>query len=180
VAGIPFDPGAHGVLEHLMLWSGEWARRHEPGAASSEAESCPRGRQALERGGESPEGASGPRARWRIAQGGVRPSSEAEFTRRGTRSLSKAETRPRGTTAGRLVGHCGFFGLWAFPLWTATTQNVVLGFVACSFCVLLFFEKGFSPVIRGPLWLFPTHFAWKKTFSTNNHFMHEHEPPPVK
>jgi hypothetical protein len=59
----PFDPGAHGVPEHLMLWSGEWTRRHGPVAASNEAENRPRGRQPLERGGESPEGALGPRAR---------------------------------------------------------------------------------------------------------------------
>jgi hypothetical protein len=48
-----------------MLWSGEWAWRHEPGAASSEAEIRPRGRVALERGGDSPEGARSPRARRR-------------------------------------------------------------------------------------------------------------------
>jgi hypothetical protein len=39
-----------------MLWSGAGAWSHEPGAASSEAENRPRGRQALERGRESPEG----------------------------------------------------------------------------------------------------------------------------
>jgi hypothetical protein len=40
----PFDPGARGVPEHLMLWSGEWARRRESGAALSGAENRPRGR----------------------------------------------------------------------------------------------------------------------------------------
>jgi hypothetical protein len=84
----PFDPNARGMPEHLMLWSEEWARRHGPRAQgprarrrivrggatpSSETENCPRGCQALERGGESPEGALGPRARWRIARGGPWP-----------------------------------------------------------------------------------------------------------
>jgi hypothetical protein len=107
----PFDPGARGVPEHLMLWSEEWARRHEPGSASSEAENRPRRRQPLERGGESPEGALGARARRTVARGGVSPSSEAE-------------NRPRGIAGGRLVGCCGFFGPWAFPLWAATTGSV--------------------------------------------------------
>jgi hypothetical protein len=40
----PFDPGTRDMPEHLMLWSGEWMRRHEPGAASSEAENRPRWR----------------------------------------------------------------------------------------------------------------------------------------
>jgi hypothetical protein len=50
-----------------MLWSEEWVWRHEPGAASSEAEIHLRGRVALERGGDPPEGARSPRARWRLA-----------------------------------------------------------------------------------------------------------------
>jgi hypothetical protein len=70
----PFDSGARGVPEHLMLSSGEWARRHEFEAASSGAENRPRRRKTLERGGESPEGALGPRARWRIARGASRPA----------------------------------------------------------------------------------------------------------
>jgi hypothetical protein len=54
-----------------MLWSGEqeWCRGSK--AASSEAETHPRGCQALERGGDSPEGASSPRVRRRCARGGV-------------------------------------------------------------------------------------------------------------
>jgi hypothetical protein len=52
----PFDPGARSTPEHLMLWSGKWARHHEAGAASSEAE---------------------------IAQGGARTTSEAENRPRG-------------------------------------------------------------------------------------------------
>jgi hypothetical protein len=59
--GFAFDPGARGVPEHLMLWSGG------VGAGVT----CPG--QPPERGGESPEGALGPRARWRIARGVSRP-----------------------------------------------------------------------------------------------------------
>jgi hypothetical protein len=44
----PFDLGARGVLEHLMVWSEEWAWCHGPVAASSEMENRPRGRQPLE------------------------------------------------------------------------------------------------------------------------------------
>jgi hypothetical protein len=107
-----------------MLWSGEWVWHHGPRAASSEAETHPRGRQALERDGESPEGALDPRARRRIARGGARPSNETKFTRRGARSSSEVGTHPRGTAADHLVGCCGFFGSWAFPLWVATVRSV--------------------------------------------------------
>jgi hypothetical protein len=67
--GSPFDSGACGVPEHLMRRSVEPARRHESGAASSEAENRPRVRQPQERDGESLEGALGPGARRRIARG---------------------------------------------------------------------------------------------------------------
>jgi hypothetical protein len=64
----------------------------EPARASSEEESRPRRRPALERDGVSPEGASVPRARWTLTRGGrpalkrdrvspkggAQPSSEAE------------------------------------------------------------------------------------------------------
>jgi hypothetical protein len=103
------------------------------------------GRQALERGGDSPEGALGPRARRRFTRGGARPSSEAEFKWRGAWSSSEAETHPRGTATDRLVGRCGFFGPWAFPLWVATTRSVFLGFAPCSFAFYYFFEKGVFP-----------------------------------
>jgi hypothetical protein len=107
----------------------------------------------LERGGESPEGASGPRARRGITRGGVRPSSEAEFTRRGIRPLSEVENRPRGTATSGLVGRCGFFRQWAIPLWAATTWSMFLGFTTCLFVFYYFSKRGFSLVIRGPLWL---------------------------
>jgi hypothetical protein len=95
--GFAFDPDARSVSEHSMLRSGEWALRHgpvevdpcEPRARrspargctqpSSEAESHPRGRPALERGGVSPEGASSPRARQSFGVTAPGPSSEAEF-----------------------------------------------------------------------------------------------------
>jgi hypothetical protein len=66
----PFDSDTHGVQEHLMLWPEEWAWRHGPAAASSEAENHPRG-------------ALGPRARQTVARGSVNPSSKAENCSRG-------------------------------------------------------------------------------------------------
>jgi hypothetical protein len=50
---------------------------------SSEAESRPRGRPALERGGVSSEGASSPRARCSLVSTALCPSSETEFRPRG-------------------------------------------------------------------------------------------------
>jgi hypothetical protein len=47
--------------------------------ASSEAESHPRGRPALERGGNSPEGATNLRAMRELVSAPLCPSSEAEF-----------------------------------------------------------------------------------------------------
>jgi hypothetical protein len=50
--------------------------------ASSEAETCSRGRLALERGGTSSEAASSPRARRNFISAVLCPSSEAEFRSR--------------------------------------------------------------------------------------------------
>jgi hypothetical protein len=74
-----------------MLRSGERVRGGEPVRASGEAESHPRGRPALERGGNSPEGgpslerggnspegATSPRVRRNLTRGVDLPSSEAE------------------------------------------------------------------------------------------------------
>jgi hypothetical protein len=127
-----------------MLWSGKQVRHRKPEAASSEVETHLRARRALERGGESPEGAPDPRVRQRLARGGVRHSSEAE-------------THPRGTATIRMVGRYGFFGPSAFPLWAVTTRSVFFGVHSVFICFLLFLQKrGFSAVIRGPLWLSPT------------------------
>jgi hypothetical protein len=56
--------------------------------ASSEAESCPRGRPAVERGGVSPKG-------------GVQPSSEAEFLPRGRPALERGGVSPEGASSPR-------------------------------------------------------------------------------
>jgi hypothetical protein len=140
------DPGTRSAPEHLMVWSGEWVRRLEPGATSSEAELTPerasgprarrslhpRERQALERGGVSPEGASGPRARRSLRDVASGP--------RARRKLARGVPRPVGWWA--VVAS---LGRGPFHFWAATTRNMLLGFVACSFCVLLFFEKGVFP-----------------------------------
>jgi hypothetical protein len=64
--------------------------------ASSEAESCPRGRLALERGGVSPEGASSPLARRSLTEGASSPLARRSLTRGGVQPSSEAECRPRG------------------------------------------------------------------------------------
>jgi hypothetical protein len=87
-------------------------------------------------------------ARRRFAQGGVRPSSEAEAPWCSAWSSSEAEIRPRG--------RCGFLGREPFFASDCDHAERVLWFVSLFVCFLLFFERGFSPVIRGPLWLSPT------------------------
>jgi hypothetical protein len=44
-----------------------------------------------------------------------------------------------------LVGRCGFFGPWAFPLWAATTWGMFFRVRGVLIFVLLFFEKGVFP-----------------------------------
>jgi hypothetical protein len=82
---------------------------------SSKAESHPRGRPALERGGISPEGATSPRARRSLTRGGVQPSSEAEFYQCDAVSLERNGISPEGgwgwlfwwaVGAARSVGPC--------------------------------------------------------------------------
>jgi hypothetical protein len=92
------------VPDHLMLWSGEWARG-------------PRARGSLKRGRDLPEGLSSPQARRRFARGGVHPWSKVEIHPRGMEPSSAAklswydawpsgetEVRPKGAEAGRLMG----------------------------------------------------------------------------
>jgi hypothetical protein len=86
--GFAFDPGTHGVPEHLMLLSGEWARGS-------------RARGGLERGGEPPEGAPAPRARRRITRGCARPSSEVEFCSRGRQPFERGGESPEGALGPR-------------------------------------------------------------------------------
>jgi hypothetical protein len=76
--------------------------------------------------------------------------------RHGTGLSSEAGTRPRGTTADRLVGHCRFLGHGPFFVPGCSHAEHVLGFTGMFVCVLLFFEKAIFPVIRGPLGLSPT------------------------
>jgi hypothetical protein len=113
-----------------MLWSGEWARHHEPGAISSEAENRLRGRQALERGGESPEGVSVPRARQSLHS--VAPGPR----RRGS--------SPKGYHDRSVGGPLWL--LWTVVLYTLGWDHTerVFGVHGVFVCVLLFFEKGVS------------------------------------
>jgi hypothetical protein len=142
-----------------MLRLEEWARRHgsvavdprEPRAGrslvrgcarpSSEAESRPRWRPALERGGVSPEGAPSPRARRSVGGTALRPSSEAEF-------------RPRGPGADRLMGRPGVPGSWA-PVTRPWLRG--MRFAVCELvCVFIICErKWVSPGYLGDPWLSP-------------------------
>jgi hypothetical protein len=58
--GFVFNPGACKCQNIKCPYRGSRCGGGEPVRASSEAESHPRGRRVLERGGTSPEGAIGP------------------------------------------------------------------------------------------------------------------------
>jgi hypothetical protein len=64
--------------------------------ASSETETCSRGRSSLDRDGASLEGASAPRARRNLTRGGDRPSSEAKLYRCGVVPLERSGVPPEG------------------------------------------------------------------------------------
>jgi hypothetical protein len=141
--GFAFDPGARGVPEHLMLWSGEWARG-------------PRARGGIERCEESPEGASTPRARRKITRGGTRPSSEADDRSRGLQPLERGGGSPEGAPspqARRRIarGVSRLVGWWAVMVSLSCGPSRIglrphgawfLGSVARSFA---FLWKGFFP-----------------------------------
>jgi hypothetical protein len=145
-----------------------------PRAASSEAESRPRGRRVPRARRRFVRGvALGPRATRRLTRGGVRPSSEAEIWWCSTRSSSETEIHPRGAVVDRLVGRCGFLGRGPFFVPSYGYAERVLGFVGMFVCVLLFFERGVSLAIRGPLWLSST------TVAILNHCCLPHPNPPT-
>jgi hypothetical protein len=103
----------------------------------------PEGRQALERGGESPEGASGPRAR--------RSLHDVASGPRARRRITRGVLRPIGWWAVvASSGHGPFhFGLRPHGACFWGSRCVCL-------CFIIFSKRGFSLVVRGPLWLFPT------------------------
>jgi hypothetical protein len=107
--GFAFDPGAHGILEHLMPRSGEQVRHRGLKEASSEAETRSRGYdETLERGGDSPE-VSGPSNEAEARSGGAAPSSEAGVSQCDARPSSETEVRLRVTGDGGSVGRWGFW-----------------------------------------------------------------------
>jgi hypothetical protein len=109
---------------------------------SSEAETHPRGRQALKGCGGTPEGVSSPRARRRFVVQCL--------------ALERGGSSPEGRRGWPFDRPPRLF--WAVgprPPWAVTTRGVVCGCrLVCL--LLLFLEKGVSPNIRGPLWLSPT------------------------
>jgi hypothetical protein len=116
--GFVFDPGTRKCQNIKCPCRGSRYRGDELVRPSSEAESHPRGRPALERGETSPEGAIGPRARRNLTRGGDQPSSEAEF-------------RPRVAGPTALVGRWGHQGHGP-GCWAVMYLKRVLGsFVFC-------------------------------------------------
>jgi hypothetical protein len=121
-------------------------RRFDPGGVrpSSEAEIRPRGRPALELGGDSLEGASDTRARQRSR--GAAPGPRAR--RKSARGVP------------RLAARWDAEVIWAVG--SSLHQVVITWGVIYSLWVHLRFivlrNMGFSPVIRGPSWRSPTLF----------------------
>jgi hypothetical protein len=106
------------------------------------AESCPRVRTALERGGVSPEGASSRRARQSFAEGASSPRARRSFGVTAPGPSSEAEFCPRGAGAGCLLGR-----------WCHSGRSCMRGSLTLvsSFAFLLFCEEmGFFLVIRDP------------------------------
>jgi hypothetical protein len=102
-----------------MLWSGEWARRHEPGAALSEAKNRPRG---------------------------IRPSSEAEDRLRGRQVLERGGDSLEGYHSQSVGGPLWL--LWAVGLSTlgCDRSKLVFGVVACYVLCFIIFQKGGFPL----------------------------------
>jgi hypothetical protein len=97
-----------------------------------------------------------PRTRRRIARGGTRPSSEVVSCPRGRQPLEQGGEPPEGYR-GRSVGGPLWF-LWAvgLPALGCDHRQRVFRISSAFICVYHFSKKGFSLVIRGPLWLSPT------------------------
>jgi hypothetical protein len=124
----------------------------------------PRARRKIARGGAGPRamqkiarGGVSPRARRRIARGGRQPSSEAEYRTRGRQPSSMAEYRLRGAAA--RVGWWVIvisLGRGPFHFGLEPHEACFLGPWRVHLRLLFFKTRGFSLVIRGPLWLSPT------------------------
>jgi hypothetical protein len=99
---------------------------------SSEAEIRPRGRQALERGGDSPEGASSPRARRRLRGAVPGPRARRKFTR--------GVPRPAVWWATTASSGRGPFSALGYD-----HAECALWFVGLFVLLLLFFERGVFP-----------------------------------
>jgi hypothetical protein len=97
-----------------------------------------------------------PRARRRTARGGVGPSSEAETLRRGARSSSETEIRPRVPRPIVWWVVRGFLGHGLFFVSGRGHAERVCGSRASLFTFYYFSKGVFSLDIRGPLWLSPT------------------------
>jgi hypothetical protein len=115
--GFVFDPGAYKCQSIKCLCRGSRYGGSELVRSSSEAEPHPRGRPALERGGNSPEEVTGPRARRRFAGAVPRPSSEEEFLPRvaGTTVLvGRWGHQCRGLICRAVIYLKGVLGLFCF------------------------------------------------------------------
>jgi hypothetical protein len=105
-----------------------------------------------------------------FTRGGIQPSSKAEFRPRGRPTLERGGVSPEGASSSRARRSFARGGRWGRPfdgplgspdLWASFLYRAVICVkYGCQFAgsfVLLFAKKmGFSPVVRGPLWLSPT------------------------
>jgi hypothetical protein len=117
-----------------MLWSGSGRGGRELWVASSDAEIRPRGRPALERGGDSPE--VGPRARQRFCSVAPDPRGRWRFSR----------------GAPRLAASMGWLRL--LGLWFSASGHDYAGCdlrFAGSFRFCYFARNGFFPSHQGTL-----------------------------
>jgi hypothetical protein len=75
---------------------------------------------------------------------------------RGRCALQRSGDSPEGFRGRSFGGCCGFLGRGPFFDLGRDHTERVLGLWAYSFVFYYLFERGFSPIIRGPLGLSPT------------------------
>jgi hypothetical protein len=111
---------------------------------SSEAEPHPRGRPALERGGDSPVGASSPRARQNLTRGG-RPPLE----RGGVSLVRCCAPRAKRSFARGWPGLAALVGRWGRQVRGPLPLGHECVFVFCEFVCIICERNGVSPGCLG-------------------------------
>jgi hypothetical protein len=133
--GFVFDPGACKCQNIKCSGRGSRCGGGEPARASSEAESRPRGRPTLERGGTSREEATSSRARRNLTRGGNWPLSEAEPHPRGRPALERGGVLSVRRCAPRAKRSSARGWLSRMFWWAAGATRAV---VPCHWAVIIF------------------------------------------